>query len=44
MKHINQENLTKQNKRILFLLTELNSTLDLYYENVSETEFLTKEQ
>ena len=44
MKHINQENLTKQNERILCLLAELNSTLDLYHENVSETEVDTKEQ
>ena len=44
MKHINQDNLTKQNERILYLIAELNSTLDLYYENVSETESLNTEQ
>ena len=38
MKRINEDNLTKQNDRILCLLVELNSTLDLYYENISETE------
>ena len=43
MKHINQDNLTKQNERILYLIAELNSTLDLYYENVSEFESLTTE-
>ncbi len=43
MKHFNQENLTKQNERVLCLLAELNSTLDLYYENLSETEAGTTE-
>ena len=38
MKHITQDNLTKQHERILCLLAELNSTLDLYYESISETE------
>ncbi len=44
MKNINQDNLAKQNERILCLLSELNSTLDLYYENVSEIESGIKEQ
>ena len=44
MKHIKQDKLTKQNERILRKLAELNSTLDLYYENISETEARIKEQ
>ena len=43
VKHINQDNLTKQDVRILCLLAELNSNLDLYYEVVSETEAVTTE-
>ena len=38
MKHITQDNLTKQHERILCLLAELNSTLDLYYENTRKNE------
>ena len=36
MKNINQENLNQKNERITHLLAELNSTLDLYYDNVNE--------
>ena len=32
MKLINQEDLNQQEERITYLLAELNSTLDLYYE------------
>ena len=32
MKLINQEELNQHNERIIYLLSELNSTLDLYYE------------
>ena len=38
MKRINEDNLPNQNERILCLLAELNSNLDLYYESISETE------
>ena len=38
MKKINQDNLIKKNERVTHLLTELNSTLDLYYEKVNEND------
>ena len=38
MKLINQEDLNLQDERITYLLAELNSTLDLYYENSIDTE------
>ena len=38
MKLINQEDLNQQDERITYLLAELNSTLDLYYENSIDTE------
>ena len=38
MKLINQEDLIQQDERITYLLAELNSTLDLYYENSIDTE------
>ena len=38
MKLINQEDLNQQNERITYLLAELNSTLDLYYEKSIDTE------
>ena len=34
MNHIDQANLNKQNEQVLCLLAELNSTNDLYYENL----------
>ncbi len=38
MKLINQEDLNLQDERITYLLAELNSTLDLYYEKSIDTE------
>lgn len=38
MNLINHSNLNKDNERILSLLEELNSTLDLYYERNIEKE------
>ena len=38
MKLIKQEDLNQQDERITFLLAELNSTLDLYYENSIDSE------
>ena len=38
MKLINQEDLIQQNDRITYLLAELNSTLDLYYEKSIDTQ------
>ena len=38
MKRINQEDLNLQDERITYLLAELNSTLDLYYEKAIDTE------
>ena len=38
MKRFIQENLNQQSERITHLLAELNSTLDLYYENSIDTE------
>ena len=38
MKLINQEDLNQQNERITYLLAELNSTLDLYYEKSIDAE------
>ncbi len=39
MKSFNQENLNQQSEQITYLLTELNSTLDLYYEKSIDTNF-----
>ena len=36
MNPIDNDNLNRRNDRILCLLSELNSTLDLYYEKVVE--------
>ena len=36
MKNVDQEQKNKNNERIIFLLAELNSTLDLYYEPIPE--------
>ena len=44
MKLINQEDLNQQNERITYLLAELNSTLDLYYENPIDTETVSNDQ
>ena len=38
MKLINQEDLNQQDERITYLLAELNSTLDLYYERSIDAE------
>ena len=38
MKLINQEDLNQHNERITYLLAELNSNLDLYYEKSIDTE------
>jgi len=38
MKNINQDNLNKNNERVIHLLEELNSTLDLYYEKVNKND------
>ena len=38
MKLINQEDLNQKDERITYLLAELNSTLDLYYENSIDAE------
>jgi len=38
MKNLNQDNINQSNDRILSLVAELNSTLDLYYESDIENE------
>ena len=38
MKRFNQENINQQSEQITYLLTELNSTLDLYYEKSIDTD------
>ena len=38
MKLINQEDLNQKDERITYLLAELNSTLDLYYEKSIDAE------
>ena len=35
---INQEDLNQQDERVTYLLAELNSTLDLYYEKSIDAE------
>ena len=40
MKHIDQGKINQRNKRILCLLVELNSTLELYYEPVNEKKII----
>ena len=44
MKNIDLDNITQQNERILYLLAELNSALDLYYENRIENEIYSSEK
>ena len=44
MKHINKEKLIKGDERVLSLLTELHSNLDLYYDSIVEKEVASKEQ
>ena len=43
MKLINQEDLNQKDERITFLLAELNSTLDLYYEKSIDAEPCSKD-
>ena len=38
MNLINQEDLNQKDERITYLLAELNSTLDLYYEKSIDTD------
>ena len=38
MKLFNQENLNQQSEQITYLLNDLNSTLDLYYEKSIDTD------
>ncbi len=38
MNLVNREDLNQQNERIIYLLAELNSTLDLYYDKSDDTE------
>ena len=38
MKNVDHENLCQNTERIQILLAELNSTLDLYYENSNESQ------
>ena len=44
MKRIDKENLFQNTERIKFLLEELNSTLDLYYDNTIERELVSKDK
>ena len=44
MKRFNQENLNQQSERITYLLTELNSTLELYYEKSIDTDIDSNDQ
>ena len=44
MKLIDQENTEIQNDKILYLLAELNTTLDLYYETISDQEVVSPDQ
>ena len=37
MKQTNQKKFTQNSQKIKLLITELNSTLDLYYENVLDS-------
>ena len=41
---MNQEDLNQQNERIVYLLAELNSTLDLYYEKSIDIELGSNDQ
>ena len=43
MNLITHEDLNQKNERIMYLLAELNSTLDLYYENSIDTELGTND-
>ena len=43
MNLINQEDLNQKDERITYLLAELNSTLDLYYEKSIDTELDTND-
>ena len=44
MKHFNQENQKQQSERINYLVAELNSTLDLYYEKSIDTDIDSNDQ
>ena len=44
MLHVDEDKLKHQNERVLSLIVELNSTLDLYYENNSEKEIVFRDQ
>ena len=44
MKHIDQDNIKNRNEKILILLDELNSTLDLYYETGHKNDFIINEK
>ncbi len=44
MHQVNQDKINQANERILNLLAELNSTLDLYYEPVLKNESVSNEQ
>ena len=43
MKLINQQDLKQKDERITYLLAELNSTLDLYYEKSIDAELGTND-
>mgnify|MGYP004278355051 CR=1 FL=1 len=43
MNQFKQDTVNKRNEKIQLLLAELNSTLDLYYETVIESELVAKE-
>ena len=44
MKNIDKDNINQRNDKILNLIAELNSTLDLYYDTTIENEVLSNEQ
>ena len=44
MKHFNQDGIRKRNEKIHFLIEELNSTLDLYYETVKDNKLCKNDQ
>ena len=44
MKVTSQDNISNKKERILFLIAELNSTLDLYYENLNENDYSSTEK
>ncbi len=43
MKQIDLDKIKQRNERILILLAELHSTLDLYYEHIENDVFSTKQ-